>query len=228
MVIKCQAYWFAKPFQFSIATVLFVILVAAVIMKFVSGNSPDSKGVKTLEWEEFVWVDDAVGIAERLVRSRGWVDCTAISGDGVYCILESGVNEIGTTGGGYYSIGIQLPSQMMVGDEVELHPITTDSTDSCKFHSMSAGDVVLKEYGNPTLWPMAPLGKEERIGKLRIVDIGDEAIVVELEINTKVSDWLDEFSIREFVISEEFKLNRSILHLPFYKKHSSSKVPGSE
>jgi len=223
MASNIRPHWSRRPFQFSIAFVLSVTLAVAGIQKFASERISDTEGFKKPEWHEVVWVDDAVGIAKRLLNGRNWVECTAVLGDGVYCKIESGVSEIGTTGGGYFSIGIQLPSQMKVGDEIELHPISSDPADCCKHHSMNEGEVVLMEYGHPILWPMVPQSEGERIGRLRVVDIGDAAIVVELDINTKVNDWLNESSVREFVIRDEYKLKRSILRLPFYEDYSSSK-----
>ena len=112
--------------QFSIASILVLTAIIAFAIRF----WPESECVQSRveNWTEHFWFDYGVGVVRQTGLSNIWEEYSVVSGQGTLCFLRAGSWIKNTTGGSYYSMMVQLPTKIEVGDEFEIRPFHTPNS----------------------------------------------------------------------------------------------------
>ena len=116
--------------QFSIASILLLTAIISLAVRF----WPETETVdsRVENWTEHFWYDYGVGVVQRIGSSNVWDECSVVCGQGTLCILRYGSGIRNTTGGSYYSMMIQLPAKIEVGDEFDILPFHTPNSNVVK------------------------------------------------------------------------------------------------
>jgi hypothetical protein len=188
-------------FKFSIAALLVLTLLGALASRWYTARPIE--GVE--EWTEFCFLDYSIGIAELSFQNDRYDTCTVISGDGSYCHIEEGGHILNSTGGWYFSIGIQLPEEIVPGLIVDLKSVTLDPT--CKIKKMVPGETTVIQFGNPIAWELAS-DQNDIVGTLKVESITADTVTVLVDSNFPLVGFDPRNIPRNLEINRSFQLER--------------------
>ena len=171
---------------FSIASILVVTAIVAVAVRF--WPEPATVESRVENWTEHFWFDYSVGVVQRVGSSNEWDEYSSVSGQGTLCVLRAGSWIKNTTGGSYYSIMVQLPSRIKVGDEFNISPFhAPDSNVAREIREMNSATMTAMQFGNPFLWSLDGASAEST-AKITVKELGDEFVKIHAEFDLMLSD----------------------------------------
>ena len=190
-------------FRFSIATLLLLTVACALVSKwFVSTSEVLEEGVE--EWTEMGILSCSIALVEASYPRDRWALCAIASGEGYYCHLSEGVNYLGTTGGSYFSLGVQLPIDLSDGWSTELKNIA-DRPDG-NVRRLVPGEVVALQFGNPTCWQLVS-GSDVSMGTLTVLKINNEHATIKVAAKIPLRGMIDTESEVVLDIDRTFDLD---------------------
>jgi len=175
-----------RLYRFSIASILaFTAIVALAVQFWPESNVP---GSRVVNWTEHFWFDSSVGVVQRTGSSDFWEEHSIVSGEGNLCCLSAGRRTEGTTGGSYYSIIAQLPAKIDVGDEFEISPFHTPTSNAPReICEMTSGTMIALLFGNPCSWSLAG-GATKFTGRIKIKALDDGFVKIHAEFDLTLED----------------------------------------
>lgn len=172
-------------------------------------KEPDEQPI-FLEQTQYRWIDGAIGLVKRAHGIQCWRDLALLHGDGALCVFHSEELLEGSTGGYYFTLSAQLPPEPKVGDTLLLTAVAVGGGDTCEFRSMTVGEATLVEFRNPIPWLMPSVKENNAIGRIEIIEVTNEDVLVEIEISAILVDWPNETGSRRFVVNEAVRFKREI------------------
>lgn len=189
--------------RFSIATMLLLTIACALVSKwFVSTIEVPQERVE--EWTEMGILASSIALVEASYPEDRWALCAIASGEGYYCHLSEGVHFLGTTGGSYFSLGVQLPIDLSDGWSTELKNIA-ERPDG-KVRRLVPGEIVAMQFGNPTCWKLAS-GSDVSMGTLTVLKINNEHATIKVAAKIPLRGMIETESEVVLEIDRTFELD---------------------
>lgn len=151
-------------FRFSIATLLILTFASALLSKWMASPIALEEGVE--EWTETGILSYSIAIVDASYPRDRWDLCAVTSGEGHYCHLAEGGTYLNSTGGWYFSLGVQLPIDLADGWTTELKTIA-DLPDG-NVRKLNPGEIIAMQFGHPSSWQLVS-GSDASLGTLTIV-----------------------------------------------------------
>ena len=172
--------------QFSIASILILTAIIALTVRY--WPEPDTDDSQVKNWTEHYWFDFGVGVVQRTGSSSFWEEYSVVSGQGTLCILRDGSWIKNTTGGSYYSMMVQLPAKIKVGDEFTISPFnTTESNVARDIREMNPGTMIATQFGNPFAWSLDGASTTSN-GKIIVQELTDEYVTIHAKFDLILDD----------------------------------------
>ena len=189
--------------QFSIASILALTATIALTVRF----WPEAETVESRveNWTEHFWFDYSVGVVQRRGSSNVWDEYSVVSGQGTVCVLRDGSWIKNTTGGSYYSVMIQLPAKLDVGDEFTISPFHAPTSNVVKeIREMKSGTMIAMQFGNPFSWSLDGVSTDST-GKIIVKELGDDYVRIHAKFDLILNDNRDNAPLE---IDETFTVDR--------------------
>jgi hypothetical protein len=191
-----------RKLRFSIATLLLLTLVSAVLTKWLfPPKNAILEGER--EWTRMGILSHSIALVDASFPDDRWHVCAVASGDGHYCHISKGSHILNTTGGWYYSIGIQLPHPLSEGWTTELRTIPDPPNGNVR--KLALGEIVALEFGNPRAYALVS-GGDESLGTLNIVKVSDTHATIKVTAQIPLRGTHNDHKL-ELEIDEEFELD---------------------
>lgn len=156
------------------------------------------------EWTEFCIVPYTVGVVNEAYPGDRWKMSTLIYGDGNYCHIAEGGQILNSTGGWYFSLGIQLPDQLVVNESIELRSIL--SVPNGEVRKLKPGEIVALKYGNPTAWSLVS-GIESPVGSITVLELNKQFVRLHVKANIPLKENISVEDERVLELDREFRLD---------------------
>jgi hypothetical protein len=156
------------------------------------------------EWTEFCIVPYTVGVVDEAFPGDRWKMSTLIYGDGNYCHIEEGGHILNSTGGWYFSLGIQLPDQLVVNESIELRSIS--SFPNGEVRKLKRGEIVALQFGNPTAWSLVS-GIESPVGSITVLELNKQFVRLHVKANIPLKGKIIPNDERVLELDREFRLD---------------------
>ena len=172
--------------QFLIASILVLTAIIALTVRF--WPEPESVDSRVQNWTEHYWFDYGVGVVQRIGSSDVWDEYSVVSGQGTLCFLRDGSWIRNTTGGSYYSMMIQLPAKIDVGDAFDISPFHTPNSNVAKeIREMKSGTMIAMQFGNPFSWSLDGASTSST-GRISIKELGDDFVKIHVKLDLLLED----------------------------------------
>ncbi|QEF97647.1 hypothetical protein Mal15_16880 [Stieleria maiorica] len=189
--------------QFSIRTLLLVVSLSS-ISAAVWLYWPAEQVIASTD--EFHWHDHSVGVVDKCYQGglqlRGQV-----RSDGHYITLREGEDHLGTTGGWYYEVGIQLPNDIDSDDVFDLVPAASGrhlehvgKFDRLGF--LQPCEFVAFYVGSPLKDCMA-CDDPDSSGSIKIISLSRESVTIAVKLHASIPDSWDVDIDQTFTLPRE-------------------------
>jgi hypothetical protein len=190
-------------FRFSIATLLLLAVACALVSNwFVYTSEVLQEGGE--EWTEMGILTSSIALVEASYPQDRWDLCAIASGEGHYCHISEGVHFLGTTGGSYFSLGVQLPIDLYDGWSTELKNIV-DRPDG-NVRRLVSGEIIAMQFGNPTSWKLVS-GSDVSMGTLTVLKINKEHATIKVTAKIPLRGMIETESEVVLDIDRTFELD---------------------
>ena len=129
------------------------------------------------EWTEMGILSYSIALVDASYPGDRWDLCAVKSGDGHYCHLSEGGHILNSTGGWYFSLGVQLPKDLVDGWTTELKTIS-DPPDG-NVRKLNPGEIIAMQFGNPSSWQLVS-GGDASLGTLTIVKADEKQAIIKV------------------------------------------------
>ncbi|MDB4767004.1 hypothetical protein OAG71_04885 [bacterium] len=91
-------------------------------------------------------------------------------------------------GGSYYSMMIQLPAKIRVGDELTVSPFHTPKSNAVReIREMNSGTMIAKQFGNPDSWSLDGTSINST-GKIIVKELNKDSVKIHVMFDLTLED----------------------------------------
>jgi len=139
------------------------------------------------------WVDFGTGVAKRIGTSNVWGAYAVVSGQGIHCVLRRPG----------YSVPIQLPRKINVGDKIDILPFhETDCNFKNEIREMREGTMLAVKISSPLSWYLGGDSKHSK-AVVEVKELSEKTVVLHVAANLELEDK------QTLVINDSFVFKRS-------------------